>query len=216
MSVFQLFEDERGMISWFLSQIGLLLAAGVLLGAIAGLTFYNDWEKEAEAKNIASHMATAIESTALNEFPSKNTYLLPQKNYHYEVTVTTDYVTVTRRGGVMSDEIKGREALLIKPYVRLDGRDWKWSTSEELHAFLQEKYGHSGEDDDPFSVSNKGAIIGYLEEEQSDKAIWLAKNPLRITNINKPVNIEKTFIYFEDEKGRISRKGVTIVYTKGG
>jgi len=206
--------DNRGAISWLLTQIGLMLAAGVLLGAIASLTFYSDWQKEAEAKNIASNFAAAVESMDLKEFQGQTIYMFPQKNYHYEVEISKDYITVMREGGTTTDKIVGRERLIIKPYIRPAGRNWKWNGSEELHDFLKNEYGHSGCVDDAFPENQKDIITNYMKNELSHTATELASNPLRITNIDEPVFIEKTFIYFRDS-GNLEREGFVIVHQGG-
>ncbi|MEA2054035.1 MAG: hypothetical protein U9O96_02795 [Candidatus Thermoplasmatota archaeon] len=220
MSRLPLLKDNRGAISLLLSQIGLLLATGVLIGAIASLTFYNDWQKEAEAKNIASHFATAVESMDLKEFPGQTTYLFPQKNYRYEVLISTDYITIVREDGTTTDKIIGRKTLLIKPYVRPIERNWRWNNSEELHNFLKDIHlndvsGHSGYADDPFPIDQKNEITTYLKDELSDTATKLANEPLHLENEDEPVFIEKTFIYFEKD-GNLERYGIVIIHQKGG
>jgi len=205
--------DNRGIISWLLSQIALLLAAGILIGAIAGLTFYNDWQKQAEAKAIASHFASFVETMDLKEFPEKMTYLFPEKSYYYKVKISTDYVSVTREDGTIKNKIIGREELLIQPYIRPIERKWSWNDSKELHDFLMDKYGHSGYIDDPIPMDEKSDVLEYLKNELSDKSKELAKEPLIMENPNEPLFIEKAFIYFKKDGG-LDREGIVIIHQK--
>ena len=212
----KLLDDNRGVISWLFTQIGLMLAAGVLIGSIASLTFYSDWQKEAEAKNIASNFAAAVESVCLKEFPGNITYLFPQKSYNYEVEISTDYITVARGGGTTTDKIASREKLIIKPYVRPAGRGWNWNNSEELHAFLKNEYGHSGYVDDVFPKYQKDPVISYLRGELSITAAKLASNPLCVTNTDEPIFVEKTFVYFKGNGGSLEREGIVIIHQEVG
>jgi len=210
-----LLNDKRAVISWLLSQIGLMLAAGILLGAIASLTFYSDWQKEAEAKNIASDFAAAVESMDLKEFSEQIKYMFPQKSYNYRVEISTDYITVIREDGTTTDKIVGREKLIIKPYIRPSEKNWEWNNSQELHDFLKKEYGHSGYADDIFPKDQKDIVTEYMKNELSHTATELASDPLSITNIDEPVCIEKTFIYYEGTDGDSEREGFVIIHQEG-
>jgi len=43
-------EDKKGIMGITLSQIGLILATGILLAAVFSIIFLNDWNKKAETK----------------------------------------------------------------------------------------------------------------------------------------------------------------------
>jgi len=197
MSASRMLDDERGAIAWLLSQLGLLLAAGVLIGAIAGLTFYSDWEKRAEAKNIASGFATAIESVALKEFPEKTTYRFPRKEYRYTVTLSTSYVTVSRPGGLVNDNIVAREALLIRPWP---------------HPPMANGTGASGVYTSLGGGSRRETSIPRhaLDSVFNHTRTTLATHPYAI-DVDRPVYIEKMFIY-TGEGVHTTREEYVIVY----
>jgi len=210
-----LLDDTRGIVAWLISQIGLLLAAGVLIASIASLTFYSDWQKEAEAKAIASEIATQIETMDLKSGNNLTLCMLPLKNYHYNVTISTEYVTVRREGGTFTDVITAREALLIKPFIRPAAWNLAWNTSEELYDFLCLNYGggqYAGNDTHPFLFRDKERVKQYLYEELSRTAPVLARQPLLMENVNEPLFLEKTFIYFEKDNGDLEMMGIVIIH----
>jgi len=202
-------DDKRGVLSWLLTQVALLMAAGVLIGAIAGITFYADWQKEAEARNIALNFVATVESMDLREFPEEIVYMFPLKSYHYEVEISTDYVTVIREDGTIKNKIFGREAFIVKPYVRAQAQNW--SSSKELHDFLKSKYGAAGDADDPITASRKGEVLSYLDDGMSYTAHEISVNPIK-ANANEPVFVEKTFVYFKGKSGEIEKKGIVIIH----
>jgi len=201
-----LLEDKRGAIAWLLSQIGLLLAAGVLIGAIAGLTFYSDWEKEAEAKNIASDFATAIETVALKEFPGKTKYMFPQKDYHYQVNLSTDYVTAGRPGGLTQDKIVAREELLIHPWPSPPIQSEEGANG--VYNYFEKKYGP----DEDGSDRDKSVPASAVDSEFTAAKTTLASDPLTI-DVDKPVYIEKMFIYTE-EGTDTNREEYVLIYQR--
>jgi len=209
MSASDLLEDKRGFLSWLLTQIALLIAAGVLIGSITAVSFYNDWQKEAEVKNIALNFVATVESMDLKEFQEKIIYMFPSKSYNYEVEISTDYVTVIREDGTIKNKIFGRGAFIVKPYVRTSAQNW--SSSNELHDFLKSKYGQRGDAYEPITLSQKEKVISYLKNEISNTAHEISANPLRV-NANEPVFIEKTFVYFKGKSGEIERKGIVIIH----
>ncbi|HDN51243.1 MAG TPA: hypothetical protein ENG06_05665 [Thermoplasmatales archaeon] len=213
-----LLDDIRGIVAWLISQIGLLLAAGVLIASIASLTFYSDWQKEAEAKAIASEIATAIETMDLKSESNITPYVFPFKNYHYNVTISTEYVTVMREGGTFTDVITAREALLIKPFIRPAAWDLAWNTSEELYDFLWRTYGgrqYAGNDTHPFPLNNENLVKQvkqYFSDELARTALQLARQPLRIEDTNEPIFLEKALIYFKHGNGDLDTMGIVIIH----
>lgn len=214
-----LLDDTRGIVAWLISQIGLLLAAGVLIASIASLTFYSDWQKEAEAKAIASEIATQIEIMDLKSDNNLTLCMLPLKNYHYNVTISTEYVTVMREGGgTFTSTIRAREALLIKPFIRPAARNLTWNTSEELYDFLWRTYGgrqYAGNDTHPFPLNNE-TLVKQVKQYFSDELAWtalqLARQPLRIEDTNEPIFLEKALIYFKHGNGDLDTMGIVIIH----
>jgi len=211
MSASGLLDDEKGVLSWLLTQISLIIAAGVLIGAIAGISFYGDWQKEAELKNIASNFVASLISLELREFPYEKTYLFPLKNYHYEVELSSDYITVRREDGTINKNIICREELPIKPIITA-GKNLDWTNSTEFHKFLSLNYGCDGSPESPIPLEQREEVFSYIEQEMKYNAHETAAEPITICDLNKPLYMEKTFIYFEKGDGRLYRRGIIIIH----
>lgn len=204
-----LLEDRRGVIAWLLSQIGLLLAAGVLIGAIAGLTFYSDWEKEAEGKNVASGFAATVESMDLKEFPGRTKYMFPRKDYHYNVTVSTDYVTVRRGGALMGGDITAHEEMLIHPWP--DPPMSGGYGADGVYNYFGGIYGSDNNGSSRDTAVNATAVEGEFSHTKTE----LASNPFAI-DIDKPVYVEKVFIYVyeNNDPSDVEREEYVIIYQR--
>jgi len=183
--------DKEGVISWLLSQIGLLIATGILLASIASLTFYSDWQKEAEIKAIASNFATAIETADLQEFPKKSSYHFPKTDYYYEVTISTDYITVKRNDGMVSKKIVAREALLIHPWISPPMINTRGA--EGFYDYLESRCEQGQDGSSPSSRIPRNIVENAFNESRKE----LIEYPLNI-DINEPVFIEKVFVYYTE------------------
>ena len=49
-------KDNHGIMGLTLSHIGLIIATGILLTAVFSIIFLNDWQRNAELKNIATSL----------------------------------------------------------------------------------------------------------------------------------------------------------------
>lgn len=190
---------NRGSISWFLSQITLMISAAILLAAISSLTFMDEWKRKAELEEMASEIAAYIENMELERVQTCIAYELPYKEYKYNVLISSETVIIE-----IENKRMARENLLIKPYVRL--HDMEWKNSEELYSLLKNEYGYSGKINEPIPTELKDNVIEYLEYEMMKISHFLAKHPLKVSG-NEEIFIEKACIYFERGK-----KDIVIIY----
>lgn len=196
-----LLHDRKGVISWLLSQLALILATGILLASIASITFYSDWKKEAEIKAIASELASWIYTMDLKVEENITKFFFPLKDFYYNASISTDYIVIERYDGRFKDKIRVAYPLFIKPYVIREDLNIEWKNGEELHNYLCQEYGHKGTADDPLpsvsintiyieAIINKIGIgnidIKYLIEkleerlkELSTESIMLIKEQLK-------------------------------------
>ena len=179
--------NEKGIISWLLSQLALLLAAAILLASIASITFYNDWKKEAEIRVIAMNIASEIASMDLKSYPNSTDYFLPIKPY--KIYLSPSYIRIERNDGTIHKNINVVVSMWVKPYIEV------WKNGTDLHENLFEKYGHYGNISDYLPNEAKED----LKEEMDRICRELAARPF-ILDVNKPLHIEKDIIYFEDGK----------------
>lgn len=188
MCSLRLWSDRQGVISWLLSQMGLLLAVGVLMSTIAGITLYSDWEKETEAANLASHLAATIECMDLHTFPGRKTYIIPSVGYPCRITISSDYVTVSRSDSLMGKNITVRESLLIHPWVAPPQTDGYGA--QGLYNYLGMVCGGGRNGSSP----HQKAPVETVEEMFSRARNLLAVHPC-VLDQEKPLYVEKAFVH---------------------
>lgn len=179
--------DKRGIVSWLLNQIGLLVATGILLGAIISLLYSTEWQRKAEIENIASDFASVIQSVSLKEFPEKITYRFPEKRYNYEIEISTDYITLR----IDDEGITVKKKMYFSPWINppcLDGYG-----SKGFFNYLSNKYGKGNNGSSP----QNSISLCYIEKEFNFTARELALNPF-IVDVKRPVYIEKILLYTEE------------------
>lgn len=179
--------DKRGITSWLLNQIGLLLATGILLGAIASLVYSNEWQKKAEIENIASDFLNTMQSISLKEFPERISYKFPEKRYAYDVEISTDYITLR----INDERITVKKKMNFSPWINppcLDGYGL-----QGFFNYLDTKYGMENNGSSP---QNRISLY-HVEKEFNFTAKQLALNPF-VVDVKKPVYIEKIFLYTEE------------------
>ena len=184
--------DDRGLMGLTLSQIGLMIATGILLAAVFSLVFYNDWQRNAELKNIATSFSFMVEGMDSRFFEDVTAFCFPDKNYYYNVSVSTEYIVVSSSGFFGSD-LSVKERFLVKPWPLINSSLWMGGVG--LHNFLKNNYGKSGNVSDP--VQNVGVVKAYLDNESREISVSLALNPMHIFT-NKTVSIDKAYVYYDN------------------
>jgi len=186
-------KDNHGIMGLTLSQIGLIIATGILVAAVFSIIFLNDWQRNAEIKNIATSFSTIVEGMDTRFFENTTEFHFTEKPYYYNVSISTEYIIITSKGN-QNNKLSIKERFLIKPWPRHSDQIWK--TGEELHSYCLNTYGHSGTISDKITHADLNGLNNY----KNTTSIDLASNPLYIYT-NKPVYIEKVIIYYgTDEK----------------
>ena len=204
--------NNSGIISWLLSQLALLLATAILIASIASITFYNDWQKEAEAKGIALNIASEIASMDLKAYPNSTLYWIDSKKA--SIYLSTEYVRVIRYDGNIHKKIFATTPLLVKPFIYNGSVGWK--NGDDLYEALCKKFCNDGDSnkigdaEHPFSYNKKPEVKNYIANELNRISKELAIHPLHI-DPNKPLYIEKAYIYFKKNDGIFDRIGILIV-----
>jgi len=183
--------DKNGIMGLTLSQIGLIIASVILLAAIFTIIFQNDWQKQAELKNIANSISTKIHGMDSMFYENTTNLYLPNKEYNYKTEISTEYITIKIIDDP-KDPIYYRHNIILKPFTRKDNSEWE--SKEELHTYLKNNYGNSGKIDDP--IQNIDGVKNYLSDEYETNSYELAINPLVFYKEEK-INFDKTFIIYE-------------------
>jgi len=194
--------DNNCVMGLTLSQIGLMIAMGILIAAVFSLVFQNDWRKEAELQNIATSFSTMVEGMNSRFFENTTGFLFPNMEYCYNVSVSTEYITVSTEGNVGND-ISVKERFLVKPWP--NPNESTWETGAALHDYLKDNFENSGNTSDP--IQNVGNVKNYLNNEWENVSGSLALKPLYVS-IDEIIYIEKACIYYEDG----GKQGIVFIY----
>ena len=184
-------KNDKGIMGLTLSQIGLIIAAGILITAVFSLVFQNNWQKEAELKNIASSFSTIIKGMDSKFFENTTVFHFSEKNYEYFVNISTEYVIVTS-GSSTNDELSIKERFLVRPWPK--SKNMSWRNGIELHEYLNANFNNSGNISDP--IQNVSEVKNYLGNEREIANKYFALNPLYI-HINKVVHLDKIYVYYD-------------------
>jgi len=185
--------NDKGIMDLILAQIGLIIATGILLAAVFSFLFFNDWYRNAELRNIATSFSTFVEGMDSRFFENTTVFYFPHKDYPYNVGISTEYIVVETIGN-WNNKLSIKKCFLRKPWPRQTGQDW--INGKELHNHLNTTYGCYGNKSNPIRKANISNVKNYLNNliEEANKSFAL--KPFYI-NINKPVYIDKTYIFYD-------------------
>ncbi len=209
-------QNDKGLLDLTISNIGLFIATAILITAIFSFTFLNDYQKNYEIKNISSDFSTIVRSVDSKFFENKTRYFFPNKDFNYFVKISTEFINMEAKGS-WNNILSSKRRFLTEPYPLTNNNTWK--TGKELHMFLKEKYGFSGNKSEPISRDKIENIDRYLDKLKNNITLSLSYNPL-ILDINNPVFIEKIYIFYDINKDNIwtknndIKKDLLVIYQK--
>lgn len=186
-------KNNQAVMSLTLSQIGLIIATGILLSAVFSVVFLNDWQKNSELYNIGTNFSTFLEGMDTCFFENKKTYYFTAKDYEYTVFISTEYITLSAKGkwdNILSNKIR----FVKKPFI---GRiNSNWSSSQEIHRFLNDTYGRFGNETYPIFKKDIDYVKNMISDEFENMSYFYALAPLEL-DIKKPIQIEKIYIFYD-------------------
>ena len=115
--------NDRGVIGLTLSQIGLIIATGIILAAVFSFLYYNNWQRQSELKNMATSLTTLVEVMDTRFFDNTTMYFFPDKDYHYNVSISTEYIIINA-DGTWDNKLSVKERFLIRAWPRINDPDW--------------------------------------------------------------------------------------------
>jgi len=187
-------------LSW--SQLGLLLVTGILLTAVFSVLFFNNWQRRDDLTTIASRFSTAMQTMDIQFFEDTSFYCFPEKNYPYEVSVSTEYLSITAQG-MLNTVLSVKERFVIRPWIRLS--DDEWISGEDLHRYLNETYGHFGVESDPINIT----ILNNIFQDWNISNQSLAQHPYNI-HLHESIFLDKVILFYEDG----NQKEILLIYQR--
>jgi hypothetical protein len=186
-------ENKKATMSLIFSQVGIIIVTGILFSAVVSVFFLNDWYKKAEIENIASRFSTIIEEMDARFFEDVKVFYFPDKSYNYNVSLSTEYITVNWPGTFLNIlSIKRR--FFKKPLLICDCNEWK--TGEDFHYFLNDTYGCFGNETNPIMSMDVDSVKNEIKNIFNQSTFSFSMNPLYL-DLKKPVYIEQVFVFYD-------------------
>jgi len=190
-------KNDGGIMGLMLSQLALIVATGILVAAIFSLVFLNDWQRTAELQNIATSFSTMVEGMDARFFENTTGFRFPDKDYVYNVSMSTEYIVVSAQGNLDSG-LSVKERFLVKAWPQ--NKSSVWIGGAGLHHYLKTNFGNSGNMSNPIQMGNIDDVKLYLNGEWNDTVGTLASHPF-YSLTNQTIYIDKAYVYYaNDEK----------------
>ncbi len=198
-------KDERGWADFFITRVGLILFASLLLlSAFKVYPMFQEREIGAYLDAVASDIASKIEAVDTTTIPElKHIYLSDEKNKNIRIEISSEYV-VARVNQSTWGELIHAEPLAVHVYAP----NSNWSNTSGLREYISNKIGN-GRNGDYSSPLDLSPDKGKVEEMFSGIRSELARTPF-IPDPNKPLIIEKVIICYANQTGSVVRDYVLV------
>ena len=208
--------DKNGIMGLTLSQLGLIIATGIIIAAVFSVIFFNDWHRKAELKNTATSFSTIVEGMDTRFFENSTIFRFIDRDYNYNVSISTEYIVVSS-DGFWDNRLSFKKRFLRRPWPRENNPDWV--SADGLHTYLNDTYGSFGNESDPIDNSDISDVKEYINDERDIVNLSFALKPFYV-DIYRPVYIEKAFIFYDTDGDNIwdklndEKQGLLLVYQK--
>lgn len=199
-------KDEGGWADFFITRIGLILFAAVLLtSAFKIYPMFQEREARAGLDVIASDLASKIEAVDSMTMPGyRYSYVFDNRIKDVNIEISTEFVTVRRNFSAViqgESELVHAEALVTHVYPPNNN----WTNTSGLRKYLSDTFGYSGDGSAPLDLKDKEKVDSMFSHTIPE----LARTPFR-PDRERPLNIEKVMIYYHTGRETITRDYVLI------
>jgi hypothetical protein len=206
----EFFNNESGWADFFITRIGLILFAGILLlTAFKIYPMFQEQERRLYLDTIASDLASKIEAVDSITIPGyKYNYVFEENSRDVRIEISTEYVTVHTN---ISSSIWGeRELIHPEPVIsHVYPPNSNWSNTSGFRKFVSNGIGggKNGDASSPLDLeAEKGNVDNIFESVSKE----LARSPF-IPDLNKSLFIEKVIVYYKD-KNKIQGRDYVFVH----
>jgi len=186
-------ENKKAIMSLTITQLGLIIATAILLTAAVSVVFLNDWQKKEDIVNIASNFSTIVQGMDTRFFENTTTFYFPEKTYNYNVSISTEYITINT-SGTWFNTLSIKQHLIKKPLLNRENKDW--ITGTDFHIFLNGTYGSFGNKTDPIHNLDVNSVKNEISKIVENASFTFSTYP-SFLNLKKPVFIEQVLIYYD-------------------
>jgi len=199
--------DERAWADFFITRIGFILFAAVLLlSAFKIYPMFNEQQTRAGMDAAASDIASKIEAVDVVTVPGyKYVYAFDEKDKNTWIEISTEFVVVRHN---LSTPWGERELVHAEPVVaRVYPTNSNWSNTSGLRRKLSELC--AGKNGDAVSPLNFSRDKGKVDAMFNSIELELARSPF-FPDMNRSMIIEKVIIYYNDGNKREERDHVIL------
>jgi hypothetical protein len=187
--------DERAWADFFITRIGLILFASMLLlSAFKVYPMFNEQQTRAGMDATSSDIASKIEAVDVVTIPGyKYVYAFDEKDKNKRIEISTEFVVVRYNLSTLWGE---RELVHAEPVVaRVYPPNSKWGNTSGLRKKLSELgNGKNGDAVSPLNFSrDKGKVDGMFNSIDRE----LARTPF-VPDMNRSMIIEKVIINYHN------------------
>lgn len=200
-------DDERAWADFFITRIGVILFAAVLLlSAFKIYPMFNEQQARAGMDAAASDIASRIEAVDVVTVPGyKYFYVFDEKDKNKRIEISTEYVVARYN---LSTPWGERELVHAEPLVaRVYPPNSNWSNTSGLRKKLSDLgAGRNGDAVSPLDFSrDKEKVDGMFNNIE----VELARTPF-VPDMNRSLLIEKVMIHYRDGNRSVERDYVII------
>jgi hypothetical protein len=195
-------KNTTSAMSLMLSELGLFLATTILLTIVFSFVFSNDWQRRVDLQSVSSDFSNQLDDLAVLFFEHTIEYQFPQKQYPYQVMVSTEYLILLGSGSSEMNLLVTKR-LITQPWVH--HMNQTWTTGEDLHEYFNDTAGHPGTQDEPVSLEN---FTDFFKENLALQSSF-AIHPFEIDTL-KPVMLERVIIYYDTDK----KQDILLIYQR--
>ncbi|MBU4139786.1 MAG: hypothetical protein KJ729_07615 [Euryarchaeota archaeon] len=199
--------DERAWADFFITRIGLILFAAVLLlSAFKVYPMFNEQQARAGMDAAASDIVSKIEAVDVVTVPGyKYVYAFDEKDKNKRIEISTEFVVARYN---LSTAWGERELVHAEPVVaRVYPPNSYWSNTSGLRKMMSDLC--VGKNGDAVSPLNFSGDKGKVDEMFISIERELARTPF-VPDMNRSMIIEKVMIYYNDGNKREARDHVII------
>jgi hypothetical protein len=200
-------DDERAWADFFITRIGVILFAAVLLlSAFKIYPMFKEQETRAGLDAAASDIASGIEAVDVVTVPGyKYFYVFHEKDKNKRIEISTEYVVCRYN---LSTPWGERELVHAEPLVaRVYPSNSNWSNTSGLRKKLGDL--GAGKNGDVVSPLNFSGDKGKVDVMFNNIEAELARTPF-IPEMNRSLLIEKVMIHYRDGNRSVERDYVII------
>lgn len=197
-AAWKILKDDSAWADFFITRIGLILFAAVLLlAAFKVYPMFQERETKAYMDAVASDIASkieAVDSTTIPEY--KYPYVFDDKNKNIKIEISTEYVVA--RFNVSTSMWGERELVHAEPMVtHVYPPNSNWSNASGLREYLSREIGKNGDATSRINFTDKVKVDSMFDAIKSE----LARKPF-VPDMNNPLFIEKVIIHYTNDVKR--------------